>query len=259
MTNQFLIETRHEWAITFNDLSPLENMHCSRLFNLCQSPDTDIFAKLPGDDYKRARKVCIQTILNTDLLKHFDMVKALKTVAEVSSDTIAKQVEHHSESLFGIYPLTDAFVNDVLRKNPLMYLELFLHLADVSNPLKPFKICRAWAWRVLEEFFSQGDEEKKLGIPVGMLNDRETVNRPGSQHGFISFLVAPLVFSTVDIFPQLRQLSWQMVHNMEAWRDIWVNDVEPDEETVAKKDADITNKWAKAQEQNDRIVTVACV
>lgn len=38
-----------------------------------------------------------------------------------------------------------------------------------------------------------GDEEKRLGVPVGMLNDRDVVNIPGSQHGFINFLVAPLV------------------------------------------------------------------
>ena len=64
-----------------------------------------------------------------------------------------------------------------------------------SNPLKPFKMCHAWAWRVLEEFFNQaqgmgsrhvllwskpvacvdrmvaschqGDTEKELGLPVG--------------------------------------------------------------------------------------------
>ena len=35
------------------------------------------------------------------------------------------------------------------------------------------------AWRVLEEFFNQGDEEKSLGLPVGMLNDRDKVNKPG--------------------------------------------------------------------------------
>ena len=30
-----------------------------------------------------------------------------------------------------------------------------------------------------DEFFAQGDKEKELGIPVGMLNDRDKVNRCG--------------------------------------------------------------------------------
>ena len=29
----------------------------------------------------------------------------------------------------------------------------------------------------MDEFFAQGDREKELEIPVGMLNDREKVNR----------------------------------------------------------------------------------
>merc|ERR1712176_213363 len=104
----------------------------------------------------------------------------------------------------------------------LMWLELFLHVADVSNPLKPFSICRPWAWRVLDEFFAQGDEEKRLGLPVGMLNDRDKVNRPGSQHGFINFLVSPLVVGSVRLFPPLHPLTTQMALNLEQWKITWV-------------------------------------
>merc|ERR1712048_1549699 len=89
---------------------------------------------------------------------------------------------------------------DVLQREKILWLELFLHLADVSNPLKPFKMCQAWAWRILDEFFAQGDEEKRLNLPGGMLNDRDKINRPGSQHGFINFLVAPLVPNAVRLF-----------------------------------------------------------
>merc|ERR1712050_325898 len=103
-------------------------------------------------------------------------------------------------------------------KHKLLWLELFLHLADVSNPLKPFKTCHTWAQRVLDKFFDQGDEEKQLGIPVGMLNDRDKVNRPGSQHGFINFLVAPLVTGSVRVFPALQPLANQMLANMDGWK-----------------------------------------
>merc|ERR1712232_640125 len=138
---------------------------------------------------------------------------------------------------------------DVLEKNKSTWLQLFLHLADVSNPMKPFSICEPWAYRVLDEFFLQGDEEKRLGLPVGMLNDRDKVNRPGSQHGFISFLVSPLIFATIDVFPQLRDLSMQMVSNMQDWRDLWVEDAKPESEEIAKKDADVKSKKERAQQQ----------
>jgi len=242
-TNAFLVETQHELAITFNDSSPLENMHASTLFKICAQQDRNVFFKLAGDDYKQARKVCIKTILHTDLVQHFDMIKEIKKVYEVSSDIVERQVSSSapcaSLGLLGNADINDDYKTDILQKNSMLFLELFLHLADVSNPLKPFEICAAWAWRVLDEFFDQGDEEKQLSIPVGMLNDRSTVNRPGSQHGFISFLVAPLVIATVNLFPQLYQLSSQMSSNIEKWQELWAEDAKPGADAVAKKKLEV--------------------
>lgn len=63
-----------------------------------------------------------------------------------------------------------------------------------------------------------------------MLNDRDKVNKPGSQHGFITFLVSPLVVQSVHLFPQFTDLHVQMVANMDKWRDEWVADVKPSED-----------------------------
>jgi len=139
----------------------------------------------------------------------------------------------------GEHVLTTVYTEEVMQKNQLVWLQLFLHLADVSNPLKPFHICEPWAHRVLDEFFDQGDEEKRLGIPVGMLNDRDKICRPASQHGFINFLVAPLVFATVRIFQPLLPLADQMSLNLASWKDLWVEETSPPPEEVAKKVADI--------------------
>merc|ERR1711879_239670 len=112
-------------------------------------------------------------------------------------------------------------------------------MADVANPLKPWKICKAWASRILAEFFAQGDEEKRLGLPVGLLNDRDKVNGPSSQHGFISFLVSPLVTTTVSIFPALQPLAEHMADNLETWRDNWMEEAERSQEDLSKRDAEV--------------------
>merc|ERR1712187_1032055 len=119
----------------------------------------------------------------------------------------------------------------------------------ISNPLRPFQICQAWALRVLAEFFDQGDEEKKLGLQVGMLNDRNTVNKPGSQHGFINFLIAPLVLPTIKIFPRLTPLAEQMIENMEMWRDLWVEEACPDPDAIGKRFEDISALKQKVKER----------
>merc|ERR1712060_197312 len=105
--------------------------------------------------------------------------------------------------------------------------------------MKPHKICRTWAYLILEEFFLQGDEEKKAGIAVGPLNDRDKINIVSTQHGFINFLVAPLMIGAVKIFRTLHPLAYQMVSNLEMWHDIWIHEVSPSEQEVAKRRAEI--------------------
>ncbi|CAE8614407.1 unnamed protein product [Polarella glacialis] len=232
-TNPFLVETNHELALRYNDNSPLENMHCARLFEVCGHDDMDIFMRMDKAAKKQVRRVCIAAILHTDNVNHFEMVREVSKVYEMAPEVCDAQARVRGGEI------NQNYQELVLQKNSLLWMELFLHFADVSNPLKPFEICHKWAWRVLEEFFAQGDEEKSLGLPVGMLNDRDKINRPGSQHGFINFLVAPLVASTVRIFPPLHPLYSQMASNLEEWRHLWIKDVQPSPEDVAKKDADL--------------------
>jgi len=248
-TNPFLVETGHDLALRYNDASPLENMHCSSLFKVCTSANTNVFKSLNTDQFKIARRTCVATILHTDNAHHFEMVKDINKAYEINSETCDKQAQTLAVS--GTSWLTQ-YLDDVIKKDTILYLELFLHFSDVSNPLKPFPVCQAWAWRVLDEFFAQGDEEKRLGIPVGMLNDRDKINKPGSQHGFINFLVAPLVFGAVKIFPTLHPLATQMASNLRDWRDIWVEEVKPDSEAVEKKDVDVQKVADAAEELRKR-------
>mmetsp|Transcript_91606 Transcript_91606/g.142943 ORF Transcript_91606/g.142943 Transcript_91606/m.142943 type:complete len:977 (+) Transcript_91606:52-2982(+) len=251
-TNPFLVETGHELALRYNDKSPLENMHASTLFEICNMGlDANVFKNLNKDDFKQARKVCVATILHTDNSHHFDMVKTLKSIYEVSSDI----VEQQAASSEGI--LHEMYVEEVLDCHVMTWLELFLHFSDVSNPMKPFRICQEWAWRVLDEFFDQGDEEKELGLPVGMLNDRDKINRPHSQHGFIKFLVAPFAQISVRLFPWLHPLTTNLAANYHQWRDLWVLDAKPSVEDLKPVDDDSAKLAEEAQELAARCNIVA--
>merc|ERR1719498_1356477 len=114
-------------------------------------------------------------------------------------------------------------------------MNLFMHSADVSNPCKPWRVCKAWALRVLEEFFVQGDREKELGIPVQMLNDRNKVQKPSSQVGFVEFIVSPLIAGQVKLFPAVCELGVNLDHNLQNWERIWLSEARPpSDEEVAK-------------------------
>jgi len=208
--NVFLVQTYHELALRYNDLSPLENMHCSTMFGIISSkPDANVFGAMSREQRKEARSVCIETILHTDNAHHFAMVKELQMFYLANSDTF--------EGRSGEFPTPAELELFRQTSNRRLAFCSLLHGADISNACKPWNICQAWADRVLGEFFAQGDKEKLLGIPVQMLNNRDTVNKPSSQVAFIEFFVYPFNLAHVRIFSPLWELSENLRRNLQRW------------------------------------------
>lgn len=167
-------------------------------------------------------------ILHTDAAQHFSMIKEVQMLYEVNSDVLEPVLfgDVEEDDIDGMFP---ADVLEVFRKPEARKLlgKVILHTSDISNSIKPFRICRIWAYQVLEEFFNQGDQEKKLGFPVQALNDRSKVNRAFSQIGFIELLVAPLWFSIIKVLPPLEPLLDQLLQNAKTWHQSWLADTKP--------------------------------
>ena len=45
VNNQFLIDTSHELALMYNDHSPMENMHCAKLFQITSQQENNVRGK----------------------------------------------------------------------------------------------------------------------------------------------------------------------------------------------------------------------
>jgi len=219
VNNQYLIETSNELAVRYNDRSPLENMHCARLFQIISAPETNLFAQIEKDLYKEMRKGMIDAILHTDVTKHNEMIKELGMLYQMNSETF--------DSLCPETAITS-------NANISLISSMLLHGADVSNPVKPWSLCRRLAYLCMDEFFAQGDLEKAAGIPVQMLNDREKVNRPNAQIGFIEFFIAPMVMEMVHLFPPLHSLAENLDENIQNWSEVWQQEANPAPEAVAK-------------------------
>merc|ERR1719262_1633013 len=68
-------------------------MHCAKLFEIVKSKkEANIFEKLENDQYKEVRKVCIEAILHTDMVHHFNMVKELQMLYHANSDAFEANV-----------------------------------------------------------------------------------------------------------------------------------------------------------------------
>jgi cAMP-specific phosphodiesterase 4 len=65
------------------------------------------------------------------------------------------------------------------------------HLADISNPTKPWDVCLEWTELLFVEFFEQGDNERKRNLSITYLMDRKEVNIAKSQIGFLDIIITP--------------------------------------------------------------------
>jgi len=226
VNNQFLVETSHALALKYNDKSVLENFHCATLFEVLSDSSTNVLKVLEKADYKVARAGIVDVILGTDMVRHNEDIKALSIAYTVHQEAFSAASDGHPEEL------SKALQEDA--KARVKVLGSLLHTADISNPLKPWAICEFLADRCLEEFFAQGDQEKELGIPVQMLNDRDKVNRCTSQVGFIEFVITPLAEQMVVTFPALSFLTQNLSINIETWAEEWKTSFDPSAEEYEK-------------------------
>eukprot|EP00240_Pyramimonas_obovata_P000044 CAMPEP_0118927152 /NCGR_PEP_ID=MMETSP1169-20130426/4683_1 /TAXON_ID=36882 /ORGANISM="Pyramimonas obovata, Strain CCMP722" /LENGTH=1094 /DNA_ID=CAMNT_0006868857 /DNA_START=516 /DNA_END=3797 /DNA_ORIENTATION=- len=198
VSNAFLVHNRAEVAMLYNDSSVLENRHISALYALCNNPETDIFKKLDAHEWREARKIIISTVLHTDMIHHFEMVTELEAF-----------LAGHREALAGgkldmrsLKPAERQFV-----------LNVILHAADISNPVKPFIVYNKWADCVLREFFKQGDQERAKEMAVSPMMDRYTTSVGMSQINFIEFVVSPLYWLAIQMLPELSHLMRNLIEN----------------------------------------------
>ena len=163
--NRFMVQTKHELALHYNDMSVLENMHARDLFSTMNDSSCNITQGV--GDYWLMRKIIIELILSTDMAKHFDFLTSGK-----SNKLIQDKLLNFNDRL-DIYKLT-------------------IKSADISHTGKIFDIHKQWCKLLIEEFFSQGDKEKELGLPVSMYCDRQTTDVHKSQSGFLINIALPL-------------------------------------------------------------------
>ena len=184
VNNNYLKETKNLYALTYNDASILENMHISETFKLINSHNTyNIFDKVDSNTYKQFRKEMISCVLATDMAFHNNYVNFLKE----KLDEIKNGKDNKNQ------------------KNPndyQNYMNLLIHSADISNPTKPFDIYFKWAKLVVNEFYDQGDKEKKLGMACSC--DRNKVTIYQSQLGFINYIELPYFSLFAELFPKLN-------------------------------------------------------
>jgi len=208
LTNTFHINDSTEMAITYNDISVLENFHASTLFKIIRKTETNIFEKLTTIDYKIIRKRMIAEILATDMANHSKITSLIKSKISLS--------ENGKDYKLNLLTGNEQTKNEEQQ----CLLDFIIHLADLAHNTRLFNISLKWVELLSEEFWLQGDLEKQHNLPVSFLCDRENTNVPQSQKGFITGFIIPTFEILTNIFPTLKFTLDNANKNYKQWQKL---------------------------------------
>ena len=208
LTNNFQINDSTDIAITYNDISVLENYHASTLFKTVRKSETNIFENLSSIDYKIIRKRIVSEILATDMALHGKVMSLIKS--KISYNENDKT-----------YRLNLLSGDERTRSDEQQsLLDFMIHLADLAHNTRQFNISVKWVELLSEEFWRQGDLEKEHNLPVSFLCDRENVNIPQSQKGFLSGFILSTYECLGNIFPALKFTYDNAQNNLKEWQKL---------------------------------------
>jgi len=200
--NNFEIARFTTKALTYNDQAVLENHHCSSAFQLSRQAPYDFLERVCDKDrplYRQIRACVVQLVLSTDLKGHFAIVSNAKAMHANGQDLLT---------------------------NSDMVLKLAIKSADIAHVSKEDAIHQRWSSAVIDEFFKQGDQERKLGFEISPFMDRQAASLGKCQTGFFDFIAKPLF---EQFYPLLLErasmpIQEQLEANLAAWRKVELSD-----------------------------------
>ena len=221
LTNNFHINSLSNLAITYNDSSCLENFHLATLFKTLRKDETNIFEKLSTQDFKKIRKKMISEILATDMAIHGKIIGNIRAkIPEylLEKNENSKNNLNNKNKKFEL--ITDINNEETTYEEQQTLLDYFIHSADLGHNTKKFKISLKWVELLSNEFWLQGDKEKKMHLNVSFLCDRENTDVPKGQVGFIGGFILPTFNYLIIMFPSLMFTVDNAKNNIKEWQKL---------------------------------------
>ena len=203
LNNGFHINASTELGITYNDKSCLENFHSAYLFRILRKEENNILEKFSVQNYKTIRKRMISQILATDMANHGENISLIRSKIK------SRQYQEKFLFLSG---------NDKTKfEEQQILLDYIIHMADLGHNCKKFDISVIWIQLLCEEFWAQGDQERERGLPISFMCDRNNIDVPASQIGFLRGFILSAFDTLVEMFPKLQFTIDNAENNIKQW------------------------------------------
>lgn len=194
VNQSFLVATNNPLASLYNNNSVLENHHWR--FALCIFKESQLFDHFENDVYEDMKMQLKHLILATDIARQNEYLKRFKDLT-ASEEFSMQNTEDRA-----------------------LVLQMALKCADLGNPCRPWLISRVWSNLICDEFYKMGRIERRLGIPLTPICQREKTSIAGIQADFFRFIVLPLLELWHNFLesPLSTLLMSNFNHNYQRWQ-----------------------------------------
>ncbi|CAL8393893.1 unnamed protein product [Arctogadus glacialis] len=211
----FLIKTGHHLASLYQNTSVLESHHWRSTVGMLR--ESGLLSHLPLSMRQDMEQQLGSLILATDISRQNEFLSTFREHLNHQSLDLHQAPHRH------------------------FILQIALKCADVCNPCREWNLSRQWSERVCEEFYRQGDIEKKFALEVSPLCNQQEDSVPSIQIGFISHIVEPL-FEEWCRFTEPSPLSHTMMDLLQQNKTCWMGRAHLKEEEEEEEDGGGENR-----------------
>jgi hypothetical protein len=227
VNNSFLIQTNHPYFQELGEESLQEKRSARFVLELLDKHgilvESEEMDEAQRNEILELRNLIEQSILWTDIKRHNEQMEAMKNVKEGVLSVLQKnRGDRENKEVTGAVVLDlDGGLNiasSLDHDTKTLLASFILHSADISNPGKAWEHSERWSVLVMNEFFSQGDLQKKLGLKPSMNCDRDTVSVPSCQIGFGKFVIRDLYLLLEEV---LHDGGGYLLDNFNSNQEKW--------------------------------------
>jgi hypothetical protein len=192
--NIFEINSRSKLALIYNDISILENHHCSIGFKIMCMNSIQLLKNLSKNDYNEVREIIIFSILATDMIFHQELINKLEKNNTWNYKLICKMI---------------------------------IHAADLSNQIRPFEILKEGSENLRIEYINQKNNETILNLPITpMLDVKDNKKFYIAEYNFCYYIIKPYWNIIVKKFPCFQYILFELEQNIIKWKELIIKHYE---------------------------------
>ncbi|RDD45317.1 putative 3',5'-cyclic phosphodiesterase pde-5 [Trichoplax sp. H2] len=191
--NAFMVNSSTPLAAVYST-STMEHHHFNQTITILQNDGHNIFSHLNSEEYKTVLGYIKHAILATDLALFFGNKSKLKAIVDA-----------------GEFSWNNSIHRALIRA-------IAVTACDISSNAKPWDINKDTVKVIFQEFYAQGDEEKRQGRqPIPMMDRGLAHELPANQVGFVVGICLPCYELLVKVLPGTQPMLDGIRANLKKW------------------------------------------